>query len=248
MQRSKRTRALAFVLAAIGATAPAFAQDWRKGVEDALGKATRSSPAGAVSADGDIAKGLKEALRVGTGNAVRTTSAPGGFLDDPEIHIPLPGQLGSLSKALRGVGMSSQVDQLEVTMNRAAERAAGEAAPVFLDAIGRMSFDDARQILEGEDTAATQYFRRTTSDPLTTRFRPIVESSMKEVGLVQQYDALVGRFTSLPLAKAPSLDLAGYVTQKALDGLFLVVGEEERKIRADPAARTTDLLRQVFGG
>jgi hypothetical protein len=251
MKLVKRILSTSLALAALVVAGSAAAQDWRKGVEDVLKQQAPGAVPGAAPAagagDATTSSGLKEALRVGTENAVRLTSAPDGFLGNPKIKIPLPGQLDSMAKALRGIGMSAQVDELEVTMNRAAEKAAGEATPVFVDAIGKMSFQDAQQILGGGNTAATEYFRRTTSETLTARFRPIVESSMKQVGLVQQYDALVGSFTAMPFAKAPSLDLTGYVTQKGLDGLFLVVGEEESKIRTNPAARTTDLLKQVFG-
>jgi hypothetical protein len=235
-------------MAALCAAPMAVAQDWRKQAEDLLKQAAPQAAGGSVTDERTTASGLKEALRVGTSNAVRLTSAPDGFFGNDKIHIPLPGQLDRLARTLRGIGMSAQVDELELTMNRAAEKAAREATPVFVDAIQKMTFADARGILQGDDTAATQYFQRTTSDTLTTRFRPIVQESMKKVGLAQQYDALVGHYKALPLAKAPTLDLTGYVTQKALDGLFFVVGEEERKIRTNPAARTTELLKQVFGG
>jgi hypothetical protein len=192
--------------------------------------------------------GLKDALRVASERAVQTVSAPGGFLDNPKIRIPLPGKLESMATGLRALGMSAQVDELEVAMNRAAESAAGEATPVFVDAVKQMSFQDATGILKGGDTAATDYFKKTTTTPLRERFRPIVDGAMKEVGVAKLYDSLVGRYTSsVPFASAPKLDLNGYVTDRTLAGLFTVVGEEEKKIRTDPAARATDLLKQVFG-
>jgi hypothetical protein len=132
-------------------------------------------------------------------------------------------------------------------MNRAAEQAAGQAAPVFVDAIASMTLQDAAGIVRGGDTAATDYFERTTSDPLRARFRPIVEQAMQQVGLAQRYDRLVGRYTALPFASKLNLDLPGYVTEQTLAGLFHVVGEEEKRIRTNPAARTTELLKQVFG-
>jgi hypothetical protein len=192
--------------------------------------------------------GLKDALRVASERAVQTVSAPGGFLDNPKIRIPLPGKLESMATGLRALGMSAQVDELEVAMNRAAESAAGEATPVFVDAVKQMSFQDATGILKGGDTAATDYFKKTTTTPLRERFRPIVDGAMKEVGVAKLYDSLVGRYTaSVPFASAPKLDLNGYVTDRTLAGLFTVVGEEEKKIRTNPAARATDLLKQVFG-
>ena len=198
--------------------------------------------------DPTTAAGLKDALRVATERAVASTSKTNGFLDNPTIRIPLPGALGSMSTALRGIGMGAQVDELEVAMNHAASKAAGVATPVFVDAISKMSFSDATGIVKGGDTAATQYFQKTTTAPLRTKFSPIVGDSMKEVGVTKLYDQLVGQYTSaIPFASAPKLDLNGYVTDKTLAGLFSVVGDEEKKIRTDPAARATDLLKQVFG-
>jgi hypothetical protein len=143
--------------------------------------------------------------------------------------------------------MSAQVDELEVTMNHAAEKAAGEATPVFVDAISQMSFQDASGIVTGGDTAATDYFEKTTSGTLRERFRPIVDQAMQSVGLKQQYDALLGRYKAIPFASSPKLDLTNYVTEQALAGLFTIVGEQEKQIRTNPAARATDLLKQVFG-
>ena len=193
------------------------------------------------------ASGLKDALRVATEEAVETTSKSGGFLDNPTIRIPLPGKLESMANGLRVMGMGAKVDELEVAMNHAAEKAAGEATPVFSKALGDMSFTDASGILKGGDTAATQYFKRTTSAELATRFRPIVDQAMAQTGVVKQYDELVSSYASTPFASAPKLDLGSYVTEQTLGGLFKVMGEEEKKIRKDPAARTTDLLKQVFG-
>jgi hypothetical protein len=193
------------------------------------------------------ASGLREALRVATERAVASTSREGGFLDDPRIRIHLPGKLDAMAGALRAIGFGSQVDELEVGMNRAAERAAGEATPVFVDAIEQMSIGDAVGILRGGNTAATDYFQRKTTEPLRGRFRPIVDDAMRNVGVAQQYEALLGQYRTLPFASSPTLDLNGYVTDRALAGLFKIIGEEEKRIRKDPAARATDLLRQVFG-
>lgn len=194
-----------------------------------------------------VVAGLKQALEVGSRNAVALTSRADGFLGNPAIRIPLPKGLEPMGKALRTVGFGGQVDELEVAMNRAAERAAGEATDVFVSAIGQMSFADARGILRGGDTAATDYFRRTTSDELRRRFEPIVGQKMQEVGLVQLYEGLVAHYASLPFARKPSLDLRSYVTERGLEGLFQVLAEEEQRIRTDPAARTTELLQRVFG-
>ncbi|HTO55551.1 MAG TPA: DUF4197 domain-containing protein [Myxococcota bacterium] len=197
--------------------------------------------------DATASSGLKDALKVATERAVSATSKDGGFLNDPKIRIPLPGKLEGMATGLRAVGMGSQVDELEVAMNHAAEKAAGEATPVFVDAIQGMSFEDAAGILRGNDTAATTYFKKKTTAPLTAKFRPIVDEAMKNVGVTKLYESLVGQYTSTPFVSAPKLDLNGYVTDKALSGLFTVVGDEEKRIRKDPVARSTDLLKQVFG-
>jgi hypothetical protein len=201
----------------------------------------------AGSVDSTNTSGLKEALRIATERAVKSTSQTNGFLNNKKIRIGLPGSLGKMASGLRTIGMGAQVDELEVSMNRAAEKAAGEATPVFVEAITQMSFQDASGIVRGGDTAATDYFEKTTSQPLRTRFRPIVEQAMQNVGLAKQYEQLVGRYKSVPFTSTPKLDLTSYVTDKALSGLFTVVGEEEKKIRTNPAARATDLLKQVFG-
>ena len=193
-----------------------------------------------------VASGLKEALQVGTGNAVRLTGRVDGYFGNAAIKIPMPAQLRTPEKALRKVGYGRQVDDFILSMNRAAEHAAPRAKDIFFNAIRQMTFDDARQILGGGDTAATEYFRRKTSDELTTAFRPVVAQSMNEVGVTRQYKDLAKRAQSVPFVRIQTVDLEAYVVTKALDGLFHVVSEEERKIRTDPAARVTSLLKEVF--
>jgi hypothetical protein len=194
-----------------------------------------------------VASGLKEALRIGTGRAVDQVGAPGSYLDSPALRIPLPTQVQDVAGTLRQLGLGAKVDELDVAMNRAAEQAAGEAVDVFAAAISRMTIQDAWSILRGSDTAATDYFRRQTSGELTSRYRPIIEGKLRTVGGYQQYEELVSRLQSLPLVNPPDLDLVGYVTDQALGGLFSVLAKEEQRIREDPLARTTDLLRRVFG-
>ena len=152
----------------------------------------------------------------------------------------------SLERGLRAVGYGSQVDEFVLSMNRAAERAAPGARQIFSDAIGEMTFDDARKIWNGSETAATDYFKGKTTDKLAAAFRPVVESAMNEVGVTRQYKELVALAKAIPFFRLDSFDLDQYVVGKALDGLFRVVADEERKIRTDPAARTTELLREVF--
>ena len=194
-----------------------------------------------------VAAGLTEALEIGARNAVALGSAPGGFLDNARIRIPLPRELESLASAMRTFGMKRQVDELEVAMNRAAEQATGEAFDVFKLALRRMTFEDARSILAGSDTAATDYFRRTTSDSLRARFEPIVDRQIHQVGLAQLYGDVMARLRAFPVKLPSTPPLERYVTDRTLDGLFTLLGDEERKIRNDPAARVTELLREVFG-
>lgn len=202
-------------------------------------------PAAGLS-DARLGSGLKEALEVATRNAVALTGKTDGYFLNQAIKILMPEKLRTLETGLRMVGYGSEVDDFVLSMNRAAERAAPAAKQIFGDAIGEMTFGDARKILQGNETAATEYFKAKTTDRLTAAFRPVVERAMNEVGVTRQYQELLGSARALPFFKSGSLDLDGYVVGKALDGLFTVVADEERKIRTDPAARVTDLLREVF--
>lgn len=193
-----------------------------------------------------IAAGLKEALRIGTGNAAALTGKTDGFYRNPAIKITMPEQLQAFEKGMRVFGFGPQVDDFILSMNRAAEQAAPQAAKIFATAIAQMSIADARQILAGADTAATDYFRVKTSDQLAAAFRPYVETTMNQVGVTRQYKDLLQRFRSIPFPKTEMVDLDQYVVKKSLDGLFLMLGEEEQKIRTNPAARVTDLLKDVF--
>jgi len=196
--------------------------------------------------DSQIAAGLKEALRVGTGKTVDLTGQLDGYLKNEAIKILLPENLRSLERGLQTVGLGTRVDEFVVSMNRAAESAAPQARQIFVDAITGMSFDDARKILSGGDTAATEFFKARTTDKLTAAFAPIVSRSMDQVGTTRQYKELVAQAESLPFVKTESLDLDRYVVGKSLDGLFHVLARQEQQIRTNPAARTTDLLQQVF--
>ena len=208
---------------------------------------TEQIPPGGSVGDVRIGQALKEALQVGTANAVAVTGKTDGYFKNLAIKILLPERLRTLETGLRAVGYGAEVDELVLGMNRAAERAAPKAKQIFWDAIGALTIDDARKILGGHDTAATDYFKTKTSDPLGTAFRPIVETSMREVGVTRQYTELYRRAQAIPFLNVESYDLDQYVVSRALDGLFHVVGEEEKKIRTNPAARVTDLLRDVFG-
>ena len=211
-------------------------------------KIFKGGDSGKSLTNSDIVAGLKEALEVGTTNTVDLTGKLDGYFGNAAIKILLPSQLQNVEQGLRLLGQGQKVDELVLAMNRAAEKAAPAAKDIFWGAIKNMTFEDARKILSGGDTAATDYFRAKTSETLTAAFRPVVDASMKEVGVVQQYDQLMSAYKSVPFASAlPSFDLQAYVVSKALDGLFTVLGEQEKKIRTDPAAQVTGLLKKVFG-
>ena len=196
--------------------------------------------------DNKASAGLKEALEVATEKAVSLTGRPNGYFGDAAIKILMPAKLQTMQEGLRAVGYGPQIDEFVLSMNRAAEQAAPAAKQIFTHAITTMSFDDGKKILTGGNTAATDYFKAKTTDQLTAAFRPVIDKSMSEVGVTRQYQALVGKFDTIPFAKTQSFDLDNYVTGKALDGLFHVVGEQEKLIRTNPAARTTVLLQEVF--
>ncbi len=196
----------------------------------------------------DIIAGLKEALALGTKNAVKELSATDGYFGNKAVKILLPENIRKIEKALRLAGYGNEVDDFILSMNRAAEKAAPKAADIFAGAIRKMTFDDARKILSGGNTAATDFFKAKTSPELFEALKPEVSQTMNEVGVTRSYKALTERYTSMmPFVKMESLDLDRYVTNKSLDGLFYMLGEEETKIRTNPAARTTELLKKVFG-
>ena len=216
--------------------------DMAKEAQKALG----GSASGLSNAE--ITAGLKEALQVGTEKAVGLVSQPDGFYKNPAIKIPLPESVQKVEKLLRTAGYGEKVDAFELSMNRAAERAAPEAKSIFWDAISDMNFDDAQKILNGRDNEATLYFQDKTSTRLQEVFKPIVKDAMGEVGVTRSYQDLNSEITSLPFGKSTSFDLDQYVTDGALKGLFKMLAEQERQIRTQPAARVTDLLQKVFAG
>jgi hypothetical protein len=229
-------------LSAHGASQTTLSDIFKKAQQTA-----QSTNASSLSND-KITAGLKQALQISTTKAVAATGRPDGFLKNAAIKILLPERLRGVGNTMRMVGMGSQVDALEVGMNRAAEQAAPAAKQIFINALTHMTFSDARQILSGSDTAATDYFKRTSTDQLTTAFTPIVHQSMENVGVIRQYDQLQQNPAIGALARKQNLNLDSYVVGKALDGIFYMLGQEEKKIRHDPAAQTTALLREVFGG
>jgi hypothetical protein len=195
----------------------------------------------------EAASGLKAALEKGSTAAVANLGRTDGFFGNPQVRIPLPESMQRTEKLMRRFGMGKQADELILTMNRAAEAAVPEAKQLFIDSVRKMTVQDAKGILQGGDTAGTAYFRRTTEGDLRKRFLPIVQRSTEKVGLAQQYNHYAEKGAALGLVKKEDANLDAYVTQKALDALFLMVGEEEKKIRKNPVAAGASIIRKVFG-
>lgn len=206
----------------------------------------QAGPLDAISA-GDASAGVKEALAKGADYAVASLGKDGGFLGNSKVKIPLPGYLQKAESGLRMFGMGKQADQLVETMNHAAENAVAEAKPILTDSIKKMSVQDAKGILTGGEDSVTQYFKRTSTEQLTTKFMPIVQASTKKLQLAEQYNSFAGKAASAGLVDKKDADLDGYVTQKAMDGLFLMIAEEEKKLRSNPVGAGSDLLKKVFG-
>lgn len=208
-------------------------------VNNALGKGLSSQ---------DITKGLKEALNVGSRNATGKASAVDGFNKNALIRIPFPSEARDMRSTLLKIGMKRQVEDFERQLNRAAEDAAKKAAPIFVGAITKMTINDGLTILRGKDDEATQYLRRSTATELTRQFRPIIGTSLKKVEITKYWNPLFTSYNKVPFVKKVNPNLDDYVTQRAVDGLFKLVAQEETKIRKDPAARVSDILKKVFGG
>lgn len=235
--------------ASLALALPAHAVDWNEMLRGVLGK-----PAGQPSASGvealsnaDINAGLKEALTRGADAAVAQLGRKNGFFGNPALKIPLPPSLQKAEKAMRMFGMGRQADELVLSMNRAAEAAVPEAKTLLVGAVKNMTLEDARGILTGGQTAATDFFRRKTESTLTERFGPIVKASTDKVGLAQQYNQYAGAAAQFNLIDKKQASVEQYVTQQALDRLYTVIGENEAAIRANPMQAGSDLLKKVFG-
>lgn len=241
--------ALVFGLAA----APASGQGFLKKLEDATGGGLNKFGLGGGTSstssltNTEIGNGLKEALRVGTERLVGQLGSANGFNNDPQVHIPLPDTLKKVQSALKRFGMSGMADDLELRLNRAAEAATPKAKKLFFDSITAMTLDDVRKIYNGPKDSATQFFRGKMTTPLKGEFRPIVNSSLADVGAIQSYDRMMGQYKSLPFVPDVKADLVNHVLDKAIAGIFLYLGREEAAIRENPAKQTTALLKKVFG-
>jgi hypothetical protein len=232
---------------AILISAGALQASWFDKAKDLLNESgVTSSTATSNLTDGEITSGLKEALSVGADLVVNQLGVSGGFNADPSIHIPLPSSLQKVQSTLDKVGMSGMLDDLETRLNTAAEIATPKAKELFKNAIASMSLDDARSILAGENDAATRYFQSKMTPDLVAEFTPIVNDSLSEAGAIKSYDNAIGQYKKLPLVPDAKADLSSYVVEKGMDGIFHYLAVEEAKIRTNPVARTTELLKKVF--
>ncbi|MCC7331499.1 MAG: DUF4197 domain-containing protein [Flavobacteriales bacterium] len=194
----------------------------------------------------EVISGLREALTVGTNNSTNLTSKLDGFYKNPEIFIPFPAEAIKVKNKVEELGMKKQVDEFVLTLNRAAEKASIEAAPIFINAVKEMTIADGFAILKGNDNAATQYLREKTSASLKIKFNPIVKNAIEQVEVTKYWNPVINTYNKIPFIEKMNPNLEDYITTKAMDGLFLMIEKEEAKIRKDPMARVTDLLKKVF--
>lgn len=212
-----------------------------------LDKLKKTLKGGGTPTTEEVAAGLKEALTNGASKGSDLVSKTDGYFKNPEIKIPFPPEVKQVETKLRQIGMGAQVDKFVLALNRGAEEAAKEAKPIFVSAIKQMTIQDAWNILKGEDDAATQYLDKTTSPQLTTKFKPVIQQALEKVSATKYYADLVNAYNKLPMVTKVNPNLDEYATEKAIDGLFVMVAKEEKLIRDDPGARSTELLKKVFG-
>ncbi|HAA93087.1 MAG TPA: DUF4197 domain-containing protein [Rhodospirillaceae bacterium] len=230
---------------AIGVMIPAAARaegSWLDTLKGVFGSS--SKPPAPV---GEIAAALKQALEIGSLRVIRQVGTRDGFQKDPHIHIPLPGALAKVQEALRHIGLSGMADDLELRINRGAEQAASEAKDLFVDALQRMTVQDAVEILNGPKDSATRYFRRTMTPALRNRFRPIVRRNLAKVGAIRSFDQMMKQYRQLPFVPDINTELSDYTVERTLRGIFHYLAREEAEIRTNPVRRTTALLKKVFG-
>lgn len=234
---------LTFTFISLSACAQLDINKLKKEAEKAISTGEEKTPL----SNEEVIKGLKEALSVGTNNSTTKASKADGFFKNPAIKIPFPPEAEKIKSTVISLGMQKQVDDFVLTLNRAAEEASKEAAPIFLNAITSMTVQDGFAILKGEDNAATNYLNEKTSNQLSEKFKPIVESAIQKVEVTKYWKPIITRYNKVPFVEKQNPDLDAYVTQLAMEGMFKLIAEEELKIRKDPAARVSDLLKRVFG-
>lgn len=213
---------------------------------DTIGSLQLPTNTGIVLTESEIVNGLKEALNIGTNNAVSILSKENGFFGDALVKIPFPDEAKRAETKLRELGMNKLVDDFILTMNRGAEQAVTKAGPIFANAITSMTFEDAKNILKGNENAATEYFRAKTSTQLFGLFKPEIQKALDAVSATKYWKDITSTYNKIPLVTPIETDLAKYVTDKALNALFLKIAVEEKKIRTDPLARVSELLKKVF--
>ena len=236
----KNTLRLFIFLAFIGSCSVSNAQFWKKAAQ------TISSDSKNISNE-DAVAGIKEALTQGTNKSVDLVSAVDGYLGNPEIKIPFPPEAKTVEEKLRLIGLGSEVDKVVVSINRAAEDAATEVKPIFISAIKNMSISDALDIVRGDKHAATSYLQRKTTKDISIKIKPLIENSLEKVDATKYWDDIIHTYNNIPFVKKMNPDLSEYVTEKAIEGMFVMIAKEEEKIRKDPLARTSEILELVFG-
>lgn len=243
------------VIAAAQLNAQSLSDTWNKVKDEAKEKAKEEEKiiedklkgSSAVPSESEIIEGLKEALNKGTNSSTGSASKVDGYLKNARLFIPFPSEAQKMKETLIKLGFQSKVNEFETSLNRAAEQAAQSAAPVFLSAIKNMTVADGMSILKGADTSATHYLKQSTSAQLYSQYKPIVKDAIAKVKVTQYWDPLVKKYNKIPGVKKQNPDLEDYVTKRAMAGLFLLVSDEEARIRKDPAARVNDILKKVFG-
>jgi hypothetical protein len=243
-----------FILALVALTTlnSCQSQDWKKLGKQATDAATeiinQNTGAGSTPlSNQEVINGLKEALTVGTKNSTALASKLDGYYKNPALFIPFPPEAQKVKDYANQIGLSSQVNKFEMTLNRAAEEAAKDAAPVFINAVKAMTIGDGFAILKGANNAATQYLKDKTTAELVQKFKPIIQNAINKVELTKYWNPIITAYNKVPLVQKQNPDLTAYVTDRALQGLFKLLADEELKIRQNPAARVTDLLKKVFG-
>lgn len=231
------------IITLIGITALLFGCAEMTSVLEEVNKAAGPAPL----TNGEVINGLREALTVGTNNSTAITSKLDGFYKNPEIFIPFPPEVIKIKNTVEDLGMKKQVDEFVMTMNRAAETAAKDAGPIFINAIRGMSIADGFAILKGEDNAATMFLKEKTSGELKIKFNPVVKDAISKVQVTKYWNPVITTYNKIPFIDKQNPNLEDYITTKAMDGLFIMIEKEEKKIRKDPLARVTDILKRVFG-
>ncbi|WP_276366677.1 DUF4197 domain-containing protein [Chryseolinea sp. H1M3-3] len=232
-------RIFLFTIVVLGITTSATGQITFKKLKKALDEGSLSTE--------EVAQGLKEALTNGVSKGSDLVSQVDGYFKNPEIKIPFPPEVKQVESRLRQIGLGSEVDKFVLTLNRGAEDAAKEAKPIFVEAVRQMTIQDAWSILKGEQDAATQYLKKSTSALLKEKFKPIIQNSLNKVNATKYYGDLVNSYNRIPMVQKVNPDLDEYATDRAIEGLFVMIAKEEKNIRENPLARTSELLKKVFG-